>query len=223
MRPLPRAVSLVILAGVLCSLGCGSGSSKQPFDKAKWNAGRQQNPERNECPAMLHDLMERHLSLGMALTDVTNLLGHPEVKTSLGAATRVRGEFIEQVAYTYQPGIHNGWLVEGTNPLVLLFGQRGEYLREWSPLSVAVRPVSATNSEAARATARTGRLPLGHSPITATPPQFDALLGPPDEKCTEWQLDYFLGKPSRFAWDTVFLELHFNKSNRLSRMTRSEH
>jgi hypothetical protein len=143
---------------------------------------------------MLPDLMAKHLSPGMMIADVTNLLGQPKVKTPLGAATRIRGDFDEQLVYIYQPGMHNGWLVEGTAPLVLHFGHRSDYLREWSPLSVAVRPVSASDSEAARASAQTGALPLGHLPITATSSQFDGLLGPPDEKATEWQLDYFLGK-----------------------------
>jgi hypothetical protein len=223
MKAPQSVLSFLILSAVLNSLSCGSGPSKGPFDKAKWNAGRKNNPERNECPSMLDDLMTKHLSLGMVLEDVTNLLGEAEVKTPLGAATRIRGEFIAQVVYVYQPGMHKEWWVEGTNPLVLRFGRRNEYLREWSPLSVAVRPVSAMHSKAAHAAAPTGTLPLGHLPIAATPSQFDALLGPPDEKCTEWQLDYFLGKRSRFAWDDVFLELHFDKSNRLSRMTWSEH
>jgi hypothetical protein len=159
----------------------------------------------------------------MSLEDVTNLLGDAEVKTPLGTGTRIRGEYIDQAVYVYAPGMHNGWLVEGTNSLVLRFGRSSDYLRDWSPLSVAIRPVSATNSEAARAAAPGASLPLGNLRVAATPSQFDALLGPPDQKRTEYQLDYFLGKRSRFAWDTVFLELHFDESRKLSRMSWSEH
>jgi hypothetical protein len=224
MKARQSVAGLFLVAIALYTGGCGRSPSRQAFDKARWSDGRKNNPELNACPAMLDDLMTNYLSLGMTLADVTNLLGSAEIRTPIGTSgVHIHGEAIEQVVYVYQPGMHNGWLVAGTNPLVLLFVHRSEYLREWSPLSVAVRPVSATDSEAARAAAPTGTLLLGHLPIAATPSQFDALLGPPDEKCTECQLDYFLGKRSRFAWDEVFLELHFDKSNRLSRMTWSEH
>jgi hypothetical protein len=220
----PRKIlSFVILSAVLCSLSCGSGPSKQPFDTAKWNAGRNKNPGRNECPSMLDDLMTKHLSRGMVLEDVTNLLGQAEVKTSLGAVTRIRGEFITQIAYVYQPGMHKGWMVQGTNSLILWFGQRDEYLREWSPDFPVVQPVSAAESEAVRDARKDGHLHVGNLRFAGTPSQFDTLLGRPDETRIEHQLDYFLGKRSRFAWDEVFLDLHFDKSNRLSRMTCSEH
>lgn len=154
---------------------------------------------------------------------VTNLLGPAETRTPLGAGVRVRGEFIKQTVYVYRLGMHNGWMVQGTNSLILYLGRNGEYLREWSPAFPVVQPVSVEESEAARDARAGGRLHVGNLRFAGTPSHFDALLGPPDQKRTEHQLDYFLGKRSRFAWDDVFLELHFDQSNGLSRIGWSEH
>jgi hypothetical protein len=186
--------------------------------------GRKSNPELNACPSMLADLMTNHLCLGMRLADVTNLLGSAEIRTPVGSGgVRIRGGFIEQVVYVYEPGMHNGWRIDGTDRLILWFGRNRQYLREWSPEFPAIQPVSAVESEAV-ADARTyGRLHVGNLHYAGRPDQFDTLLGPPDEKRTEHQLDYFLGKRRRFSWDDVYLELHFDTSNRLSRMTWSEH
>jgi hypothetical protein len=220
----PTCFSAFLLAFVLCVSGCGSRPSAQPFEKAKWNESRKNDPELNACPSMLGDLLTNHLSLGIGLQDVTNLLGDAEVRTPVGSSgVRIRGEFIEQTVYAYRPGMHKGWRLEGTNPLILWFGHNGEYLREWSPQSPTVQPVSAEESEAVAEARRYGRLHVGNLRYAGRPDQFDALLGPPDEKRTEHQLDYFLGKRGRFASDDVFLELHFDASNRLSRMTWSEH
>lgn len=173
---------------------------------------------------MLGDLMTNYLSLGMGLQDVTNLLGSAEIRTPVGSGgVRTRGEFIEQTVYVYQPGMHNGWRIQGTNPVILWFGNNGEYLREWSSAFPAVQPVSAVESEAVADAKTYGTLHVGNLRYAGRPDQFDALLGPPDEKRTEHQMDYFLGKRRRFSWDDIFLELHFDRSNRLSRISWSEH
>ncbi|HWN96636.1 MAG TPA: hypothetical protein VNT99_16525 [Methylomirabilota bacterium] len=213
----------MIIVVALCTGGCGPSTLSQAFDKAKWHNGRKSNPDLNSCPSMLDDLMTNHLSLGMRLEDVTNLLGSAEIRTPVGSGVRTQGEFIEQTVYVYKPGMHNGWMVQGTNSLVLYFGRNGEYLREWSPSLPIVQPVSVADSEGARDARASGRLHVGNLRFAGTPSQFETLLGHPDERRTENQLDYFLGKRSRRAWDEVFLELHFDESNRLSRITRSEH
>ena len=210
-------VSVVIFSG-----GCGRGSSKQAFEKAKWNAARKSNPDLNACPSMLDDLIANHLSHGMTLAEVTNLLGPVEMRTPMGTGVRMHGEFLAQTVYVYHPGMHKGWRLQGTNSLVLYFGHRDEYLQEWSPTFVQVQPVTAVDSEAAR-DARTNGLHIGNLRYAGTPDQFDALLGFPDEQRTEYQLCYCLGKRSRFAWDEVFLDLHFDASNRLVRLTGWEH
>jgi hypothetical protein len=215
---------LLFVAIALYTGGCGRSPSRQAFDKARWSDGRKNSPELNACPSMLDDLMTSHLFLGMTLADVTNLLGSAEIRTPIGTTgVHIHGEALEQTVYVYQPGMHNGWLVQGTNSLILWFGQRGEYLRESSPDFPVVQPVSAAESEAVRDARTNGHLHVGNLRFAGTPSQFDTLLGRPDETRIEHQLDYFLGKRSRFAWDEVFLDLHFDKSNRLSRMTWSEH
>ncbi|MEI2725053.1 MAG: hypothetical protein V9H26_16500 [Verrucomicrobiota bacterium] len=123
----------------------------------------------------------------------------------------------------YQPGLHNGWLVEGTNSLALYFGHDGRYLKEWFPAFPVVKPVSAGESEAARNTLSNEGLYIGNLRFAATPDQFDELLGPPNEKRTEWQLEYFLGKRSRLSSDEMFLELHFDQNRKLTRIVTSEH
>jgi hypothetical protein len=219
-----QTVAGFILAGMAaCICGCGAGPASQPFDKAKWNAGRKNNPGLNACPAMLDDLMGNHLALGMSLADATNVLGSAETRTPLGSGVHVKGEFIKQTVYVYQPGMHNGWMLQGTNSLTLFFGHNGEYLREWSPMFTVIQPVKAVDSEAARDARTNGTLHFGNLHYASTPSQVTVLLGLPDEQRTEHQLDYNLGKRSRLAWDEVFLELHFDSSNRLSRMSRSEH
>jgi hypothetical protein len=172
---------------------------------------------------MLDDLMMNHLSRGMTLTDVTNLLGQVEIKTSSGPNVRIRGEFLEQTIYIYRPGTHNGWLIVGTNSVILYFGRDGRYLREWLPAFPVVQSVSAIQSDATRSLLSNGSLYIGNPHFASTPSQFDTLLGPPDEKLMEYQLDYFLGKRSRFASNDVFLELHFDENKKLSRITCSEH
>ncbi len=223
MKPKPWAIGFLLIAIVGCTGGCGSRPSRQPFDKAKWNDGRKTNPELNACPSMLGDLMTNHLFIGMQLEEVTNLLGSAEIKTPVGAGVHIRGEFIDQIVYVYLPGLHNGWMIQGTNSLILWFGHKGKSLKEWSPNFPVVKPVSAVESEAARDARESGGLHVGNLHFASTPSQFEALLGLPDGKRTEYQLDYFLGKRARFAWDEVFLELHFDASNRLSRFTWSEH
>lgn len=213
----------LLIGMIVCIDGCGAGPASQPFNKAKWNADRQNNPALNTCPSMLGDLMANHLALGVALDDVTNLIGSAETSTPLGSGVRIRGEFIKQTVYIYRPGMHNGWLLQGTNSLILYFGRNSECLREWSPMFPAIQPVSAADCEAARDARTNGSLHVGNLRFAGTPSQFDVLLGPPDEQRTEHQLDYNLGKRSRLAWDEVFLELHFDRSNRLSRMSHSEH
>jgi hypothetical protein len=232
---------LVLLGAVLCGGGCGGGGSNQPFNKAKWKESRKSNPNLNACPLMLDDLLTSHLSLGMSLADVTNLIGQPEIKQGL----RIRGEYQTQAVYVYRPGIHNGWLVhdaplpsahvlrppflreklapDETNCLVLRFGCNGEYLKEWFPSFPIVQPVNATPSEATRNLLPELGLHIGNLRFAAMPDQFYGLLGPPDVRRTEWQLDYYLGKRSPLVWDEVFLELHFDGSQKLSRMSWSEH
>lgn len=213
-------IALALLAVVLS--GCESKSSI-PFNKEAWNKGRQKNPELNASPRMLYDLVANHLSLGMTLSDVTNLLGQAEIKTPSGAGLRIQGEFLEQTVYLYRPGMHNGWLLEGSNSLTLHFGRDGRNLKEWFPDFPVVKPVNAKESEAARNTLPNGGLHIGNLRFAATPTQFYELLGPPDENRTEWRLDYFLGKRSRLSSDVVFLELHFDQNRKLTRIVPLEH
>lgn len=215
-----RLAALLLLTVVLA--GCQPKSGVR-FDKEGWNKGRQDNPELNVSPWMLDDLVTNHLSLGMSLTDATNLLGQPEIESPLGTGVRVKGEFLEQTVYLYQPRMHNGWLLEGTNLLTLYFGRDGRYLKEWFPAFPVVRPLSAKQSEATQNTLSNGGLYIGNLHFAAMPNQFDELLGPPDERRTEYQLEYFLGKRSRLSSDEVFLELHFDQNRKLTRIERSEH
>jgi hypothetical protein len=214
---------VILLAVVLGCAGCGGSPSRQLFDKAKWNAGRKSSPDLNVCPSMLQDLMANHLATGMTLGEVTNLLGPAEIQTPIPSGVRIRGESIAQTVYVYAPGMHNGWILQGSNSLILYFGHNDEYLRDWSPHSVRIKPVNATDSEAARDAKTNGTLHVGNLRFAGTPSQFRTLLGPPDHTATEHQLDYFLGKRTRLSWDGVFLELHFDSSNRLNRVSSSEH
>jgi len=215
---------VMILVVSLALAGCGPRYQTQSFNKQKWNDGRRENPDLNVSPWMLDDLMTNHLSRGMSLTEVTNLIGHPQIRTPIGSSgVHIRGEFIEQTVYVYHPGMHNGWRLDGTNSLFLFFGQNDEYLREWSPHFPVVQPVDVEECEATRNLLPDIGLHIGNLRFAGTPKQFDALLGTPDEKRMEYQLDYMLGKRSRFAWDEVFLELHFDKNKRLCRATWSEH
>jgi hypothetical protein len=223
MKATSVVLAFLLIAAVIYNYGCAPVFRAQPFDAAKWNEQRETHPDLNVTPWMLGDLMTNHLSLGMPMDAVTNLLGSAEITTPFRAGVWTRGEFIKETVYVYRPGMHNGWRVQGTNPLILWFGQKGKYVREWSPAYPAVQPVSAMESEAAGDARTYGGLHVGNLRYAGRPDQLDALLGPPDEKRTEWQLDYFLGKRARFAWDEIFLELHFDDSNRLSRMTWSEH
>jgi hypothetical protein len=205
---------------------CGQNSSRQLFNQQKWATGRQQSPCLNFSPAMLDDLMANYLSLGMTLDQVTNLLGQPDIRTRTAGTTasivRTRGEFLQETVYVYQPGTHRHWTVTGTQALVLHFVPDGQGLREWSPLSAVVRAPTAGESGVSGARS-TEALPLGNLQIAGTTNQFQALLGPPDSQSTEYQLNYFLGKRSYFAWDQTFLELHFDTNKRLTRMVRTEH
>jgi len=219
-----RSMAALLLAGMTaCISGCGASSTSQPFDKVKWNADRKNNPALNVCPSMLDDVMANHLTLGMSLEEITNLLGSAETATPHGSSVRMRGEFIKQTVYVYHPGMHNGWMLQGTNSLILYFGRNSEYLREWAPMPAMIQPINAAESEAARDARTNGTLHVGNLRFAGTPSQFDVLLGPPDEQRAEHQLDYNLGKRSRLSWNEAFLELHFDGSNKLSRMTRSEH
>jgi hypothetical protein len=218
-------VLLVLVA--VCIQGCEPGADGparkiQPFEKNAWNEGRQKSPGLNVSPWMAGDLLTNHLVRGMSLADVTNLLGHPEIRSSAGAVTHIRGEFLVQTVYVYQPGSHNGWLVHGTNPVVLFFGNRGN-LVEWSPAYPFIEPVSAKESMATRETTSKGGLHIGNHRFAGSTTQFDNLLGTPNEIRTEYQLDYYLGKQTRFAEDDVFLELHFDKDKKLARKAYSEH
>ena len=190
---------------------------------------------------MLNDLLMHYLPLGMSLEEVTNLLGHPEVRDGV----HVRGEYLEQTVYVYRSGMHNGWLVRETpltsastlqrpglrdaplaretNSLILYFGRNDAYLKEWSPALPVVQPVSASESDASREASSDMGLHIGDLRFAATPSQFQALLGPPSESRKEWQFDYFLGKRAKYARDHVFLELHFDQSQKLTRVVCSEH
>jgi hypothetical protein len=214
--------SFVFLLFVAILTGCGP-KAVVKFDKNAWNKGRQSNPELNVSPWMLDDLVSNHLSPGIALADVTNLLGQPEIKFLLRSGVRVRGEFLKQTVYLYRPGMHNGWLVEGTNSLTLYFGDGGSYLKEWFPTFPVVRPINVKTSEATRDLLSNGGLYIGNLHYAGTQSQFDELLGEPDEKRTEYQLDYYLGKRSRFSFEEEFLELHFDRDQKLVRTMRLEH
>jgi hypothetical protein len=201
---------------------CNPSSQERSFEASQWKKGRLDHPDLNVSPSMVRDLMKNHLTLGMTLADVTNLLGHPEIKTPIGSGIRVRGAFLEQLVHVYSHGMHNGWLVQDTN-VVLRFGERNEYLKEWYPLSALIKPVSAPESEATRETLSSGGLHLGNLRFAATPRQLETLLGPPDKKVTEYDLDYFLGRRTRLAWDETFLELHFDENQKLVRVECTEH
>ena len=218
-----QSVMMVLLVS-LALTGCGPSYHAQSFSKQKWNDGRRDNPDLNVTPWMLDDLRVNHLSMGMSLAEVTNLLGHPQIRTPLGSGgVHIRGEYIEQTVYIYDPGMHNGWRLDGTNSISLFFGQKDEYLREWSPHFSVVQPVDVKECEATRNLLPDIGLHIGNLRFAGRPNQFDKLLGPPNEKRIEYQLDYMLGKRSRFAWDEVFLELHFDSKKKLNGMTSSEH
>lgn len=216
-------VLLLVVAGIWL---CEPNSSPQLFDKQKWAAARQKSPSLNSTPAMVDDLMAKHLSLGMTLNQVTNLLGQPDVRTRIGeppaSIVHRQGEFLQEIVYVYQPGTHRNWFITGTQALVLHFIPDGQGLREWTPLSAVVRLVTAVESAGSGAKSMQ-TLPLGNMRIAGTTNQFQALLGTPDLQTTEYQLNYFLGKRSYFAWDQTFLELGFDTNKRLTRMMRTEH
>lgn len=212
--------SAIVLVGLLC--GCRPTANTQ-FNKQTWNSDRQSHPDMNVSPRMLADLMANHLALGMSLTHVTNLLGSPEIRVSQGTAVHVFGEFLKQTVHVYRPGMHNGWLLEGTNSLSLYFGHDGTYLKEWFPEQPPLKPFSAAESEATHNTLSTGELHIGNQRFASTMQQFDQLLGPPDEKRTEFQLDYYLGKRTPLSIDSTYLELHFNQEQRLTRVIPLEH
>jgi len=221
VRAVDPKSSLSILLLVLVG-GCQPGGNA-PFNKQAWNTGRQTRPDLNCSPLMVADLLSNHLRPDMPLIEVTNLLGSPVIVARSGSALRKYGEFLEQTVYVYRPGLHNGWRLEGTNSLLLYFGHDGSYLKEWLPQLPDIKPVSAPESEATRSTLSTGGLHIGNLRFASTVAQFDQLLGAPDEKYTEYELDYYLGRRTRFSMDEVFLELHFNRHKQLTRAGETEH
>ncbi|MSU58035.1 MAG: hypothetical protein EXS35_07630 [Pedosphaera sp.] len=213
-------VQMIVLLVGIC--GCMQKSENQAFDQKQWSESRQSNPDLNISPRMLDDLMTKHLQLGMQMTDVTALLGPAETMTPSGTGVSIQGESLKYTVYVYQPGIHNTWELQGSNSLVLYF-DRNESLRTWSPLFPVVQPTSATASEATRNLPPDGRLDIGNDRFAGYRKHFDVLLGPPDQMRTETELEYYLGKLSRFAAKGEYLQLHFDESNRLSRITRLKH
>jgi hypothetical protein len=212
--------SAILLVGLLCA--CRPAGNTQ-FNKQDWNTGRQSHPNFNASPRMLADLMANHLPSGISLMDVTNLLGSPEIRIPQGNAVHIYGEFLKQTVYVYRPGMHNGWLLEGTNSLSLYFGHDGSYLKEWSPQQPPLKPLNVPESEATRNTLSNGELHIGNQRFASTTEQFNQLLGPPDEKRAEFQLDYYLGRRTALSMDSTYLELHFNQEQRLTGATSLEH
>lgn len=143
----------------------------------------------------------------------------------MGRATLIQGEFLKQNVYVYQPGMHNGWRLGGTNPMVLYFGEStesGACLKSWEPLFPDLKPVQAQPSEATRDTLSEGTLHIGNLHFAGSAQQFDVLLGPPDQQRTEYDLTYSPGKRSMFAMDSVSFQLHFNEKQKLTRITCTE-
>jgi len=95
MKAIGVILALLLIAAVTYHYGFAPAYKAQRFEAAKWNEGRQNCPDLNISPWMLGDLMTNHLSLGMTMEAVTNVLGYPEIATPMGSGVRIRGEFVE--------------------------------------------------------------------------------------------------------------------------------
>jgi len=195
----------------------------QPFDAQKWKQGRYNNPELNDSPWMVNDLIKNHLKSGMLLEDVLQLLGQPRVRYSTSInVTAIRGEYEEETVYVYKPGYKKGWFVESDQPMEIHF--RGYDDSYTTPGGCKIRYVDAPKSTLNELrTWHDDELDYTYCLPPNTLQAVLELFGEPDEIKTEYNLEYYLGKKYQFSMDDSFLVLHFDSNNKLKNITYMEH